>query len=191
MADKNWRAGGKVVIPAQVIACVIATIAPLGAAWGLSNNIATTSYLGSADPNMVWEMLIAGVVVCSFLVAIALWVHSALRNEAFTVAQKCICQFRLEPAQPRRGDDGCAESHRVLQRPLSRDLWPGPVGYFRKHDRTGAAGAAAQARRPRCQHGGLLCTRRQAGGPHYRTAGRAVGSGQIFSAAERRIGGDA
>jgi diguanylate cyclase (GGDEF)-like protein/PAS domain S-box-containing protein len=80
MADKNWRAGGKVVIPAQVIACVIATIAPLGAAWGLSNNIATTSYLGSADPNMVWEMLIAGVVVCSFLVAIALWVHSTLRK---------------------------------------------------------------------------------------------------------------
>src|SRR6266853_1662705 len=80
MADKNWRAGGKNLIPAQVIACVIATIAPFGAAWGLSNNFAATSYLGSADPNMVWEILIAGLVVSSFLAAIALWVHSALRK---------------------------------------------------------------------------------------------------------------
>src|SRR5258707_4194757 len=80
MADKNWRAGGKNLIPAQAIACAIATIAPFGAAWGISNNFATTSDMGSADPNMVWEMLIAGVVVCSFLVAVALWVHSALRK---------------------------------------------------------------------------------------------------------------
>src|SRR5712675_466836 len=80
MADKNWRAGGKNLIPAQVIACVIATIAPFGAAWGLSNNFAATSYLGSADPNMVWEILIAGLVVSSFLAAVALWVHSALRK---------------------------------------------------------------------------------------------------------------
>src|SRR6266404_7905457 len=80
MADKNWRAGGRILIPAQAIACVIATIAPFGAAWGLSNNFAATSYLGSADPNMVWEILIAGVVVGSFLAAVALWVHSALRK---------------------------------------------------------------------------------------------------------------
>src|SRR6266403_336404 len=80
MADKNWRAGGKNLIPAQVIACVIATIAPFGAAWGLSNNFAATSDLGSADPNMVWEILIAGLVVSSFLAAVALWVHSALRK---------------------------------------------------------------------------------------------------------------
>src|SRR6266404_1506336 len=80
MADKNWRAGGRILIPAQAIACVIATIAPFGAAWGLSNNFAATSYLGSADPNMVWEILIAGLVVSSFLAAVALWVHSALRK---------------------------------------------------------------------------------------------------------------
>ena len=80
MADKNWRAGGKILIPAQTIACAIATIAPFGAAWGISNNFAPASYVGSADPNMVWEMLIAGVVVSSFLAAVALWVHSALRR---------------------------------------------------------------------------------------------------------------
>jgi diguanylate cyclase (GGDEF)-like protein/PAS domain S-box-containing protein len=80
MADKNWRAGGKIVIPAQAIACVIATLAPLGAAWGGSADFAPTSYFGSADPNMVWQMLIAGVAVSSFLAAVALWVHSALRK---------------------------------------------------------------------------------------------------------------
>jgi diguanylate cyclase (GGDEF)-like protein/PAS domain S-box-containing protein len=80
MADKNWRAGGKILIPAQAIACVVATVVPFGAAWGISNNFAPTSYAGSADPNMVWEMLIAGVVVSSFLAAVALWVQSALRK---------------------------------------------------------------------------------------------------------------
>src|SRR6266403_2788250 len=76
MADKNWRAGGKILIPAQAIACVIATIAPFRAAWGF----AARSDAGSADPNMVWEMLIAGVAVCSFVAAVALWLQSALRK---------------------------------------------------------------------------------------------------------------
>ena len=80
MVEKNWRAGGKILIPAQAIACVIATIAPFGAVWGGSTDFAPTGYLGSADPNVVWEMLIAGVVVFAFLAAVALWVHSALRK---------------------------------------------------------------------------------------------------------------
>src|SRR3984893_14775232 len=80
MAGKNWQAGGKNLIPAQALACLIATVAPLSAAWGLSDNFAPTSYLGRADPNMVWELLIGGIVVCAFLAAVALWVHSALRK---------------------------------------------------------------------------------------------------------------
>jgi len=80
MAEKNWQAGGKNLIPAQAFVCLIATIALSGNAWGLSDNFAPTSYVGSADPNTVWEMLIGGVVVCSFLAAIALWIHSALRR---------------------------------------------------------------------------------------------------------------
>src|SRR6266699_5538244 len=80
MADKNSWAGGKIVVTAQVLACVIATVAPFGAAWGISNGFAPASNEGSADPNMVWEMLIGGVAVSSFLAAVALWVHSALRK---------------------------------------------------------------------------------------------------------------
>src|SRR4030081_1814801 len=81
MADKNWRAGGNILIPAQAVVCLIATVAPFGAAWGLSGSFAPTSYVGSADPNMVWEMLIGGIVVCSFLAAVALWILSALRKD--------------------------------------------------------------------------------------------------------------
>jgi PAS domain S-box-containing protein len=80
MAGKNWQAGGKILVPAQAIVCVIAAVAPFGAAWGVSNSFAPTSYVGSADPNMVWEMLIAGIVASSFLAAVALWILSALRK---------------------------------------------------------------------------------------------------------------
>src|SRR3979409_1316061 len=80
MADKNWQAGGKNLIPAQALVCLIATVAPFGAAWGLPDSFAPTSDVGSADPDMVWEVLIGGIVVCSFLAAIALWILSALRK---------------------------------------------------------------------------------------------------------------
>jgi diguanylate cyclase (GGDEF)-like protein/PAS domain S-box-containing protein len=80
MADKNWQAGGKNLIPAQALVCLIATIAPFGAAWGLSDSFAPANYVGWADPNMAWEVLIGGIVVCSFLAAIALWILSALRK---------------------------------------------------------------------------------------------------------------
>src|ERR1039458_4538663 len=80
MADKDWQAGGKVLIPAQAVVCLIATVAPFGTAWGRSENFAPASYVGSADPNMGWEAVIGGIVVCSFLAAVALWVLSVLRK---------------------------------------------------------------------------------------------------------------
>ncbi|MGB8607254.1 sensor domain-containing protein [Bradyrhizobium sp.] len=80
MADKNWQAGGKNLIPARAAVCLVALVAPLGAAWGLPDSIAPANYVGSADPNTVWEMLIGGIVVCSLLAAIALWILSALRK---------------------------------------------------------------------------------------------------------------
>jgi diguanylate cyclase (GGDEF)-like protein/PAS domain S-box-containing protein len=80
MADKNWQAGGKILIPALAVACLVAIVVPFGVAWGVSKSFAPTSYIGSADPNMVWELLIGGVAVCSFLGAIALWILSALRK---------------------------------------------------------------------------------------------------------------
>jgi diguanylate cyclase (GGDEF)-like protein/PAS domain S-box-containing protein len=80
MADKNWQAGGKVLISAQAVVCLIVAVAPFGAARGESGNFAPMSYVGSDDPHMVWEVLIGGITVCSFLTAVALWILSALRK---------------------------------------------------------------------------------------------------------------
>jgi diguanylate cyclase (GGDEF)-like protein/PAS domain S-box-containing protein len=77
MVGKNWRAGGRISIAAQAFAC---TIAPFEAAWGKSDGFSPAGYFGSIDPNVLWEMLIGGVVVSSFLAAIALWFHTSLRS---------------------------------------------------------------------------------------------------------------
>jgi diguanylate cyclase (GGDEF)-like protein/PAS domain S-box-containing protein len=80
MASKNWQAGGKVVIPAQAVVCLIGALVLCGAARAQSRGFAPASYIGSADPDVIWEMLIGGIVVCSFLAAVALWIFSALRK---------------------------------------------------------------------------------------------------------------
>jgi diguanylate cyclase (GGDEF)-like protein/PAS domain S-box-containing protein len=80
MASRNWQASGKVVIPAQAIVCLIGILMPIGAALGGADGFAPASYIGSANPEVIWEMLIGGIVVCSFLAAVALWVFSALRK---------------------------------------------------------------------------------------------------------------
>ena len=72
MADKNWQAGGKILIPAQAVVCVVAIVAPFGAASAVSSNFAPQSSVGSADPGMIWQLLIGGIVIASFLAAIAL-----------------------------------------------------------------------------------------------------------------------
>ena len=53
---------------------------PLAGARRPPGDFAPSSYVGSLDPNMIWELLIGGIVVASFLGAIALWVLSALRR---------------------------------------------------------------------------------------------------------------
>ena len=63
MADKDWQAGGKNLIPAQAVVCLIAAVAPFGSAHGASGDFSPSSYVGSADPNTIWEMLIAGIAV--------------------------------------------------------------------------------------------------------------------------------
>jgi diguanylate cyclase (GGDEF)-like protein/PAS domain S-box-containing protein len=80
MADKNWQAGRKEMIPPSALVCLIAIVASPGLAWGLPDNFPPTGYVGPDDANMIWEVLIGSIVVCSFLAAIALWVFSALRN---------------------------------------------------------------------------------------------------------------
>jgi diguanylate cyclase (GGDEF)-like protein/PAS domain S-box-containing protein len=78
MAGKNWQAGSRDLIPAKAVVCLLVTLAPCHA-WAVQGSPDFDSY-ATPDPNMVWEMLIGGIVVCSFLAAIALWIFSALRR---------------------------------------------------------------------------------------------------------------
>ncbi|MDE2603109.1 MAG: EAL domain-containing protein [Bradyrhizobium sp.] len=80
MAGKNWQAGGKAVTPALAIVGLLGTLVPFSPAWGEAVGFAPSSYIGPAEPDMVWEILIGGIVVCSFLAAVALWIFSALRK---------------------------------------------------------------------------------------------------------------
>src|SRR6266566_5747157 len=79
MAGKYWRAGGRISILAQALAC---TVVPFEAAWSMPAELSPSPsmYVGSIDPNVLWEMLISVVVISAFLAAIVLWLHSALRS---------------------------------------------------------------------------------------------------------------
>src|SRR6478736_3597471 len=83
MAGKNWRTGGKDSIPARALVCLLATAAscgPVRAAPPSSGGFAPSSYIGNLDPNVIWELLIGGIVAVSFAAAAGLWVLTALRR---------------------------------------------------------------------------------------------------------------
>jgi diguanylate cyclase (GGDEF)-like protein/PAS domain S-box-containing protein len=80
MADKNWQAGSKDLILARVAICLAAAVLPCVPASAVSDKFAPASYVGSLDPNVLWEVLIGVIVVAAFIGAVALWVHSALRK---------------------------------------------------------------------------------------------------------------
>ena len=82
MAGKNWQAGGKNSIPALAALCLLAAVVPCGLAWSAppSGGFAPASYIGAFDPNQVWESLIGGIVIASFVGAVGVWVLSALRK---------------------------------------------------------------------------------------------------------------
>lgn len=64
-------------IAVQAVVCLASAVVPSRAH---AYSFAPPNYLGNLDPNLVWEALIGGVVVCAFLAALALWIHSALRR---------------------------------------------------------------------------------------------------------------
>ena len=45
-----------------------------------SGGFAPSSYVGELDPGVIWELLLGGIVVASFLGAVSLWVITALRR---------------------------------------------------------------------------------------------------------------
>src|SRR6516164_7572224 len=80
MAGKNWQAGSKNSIPARAFACLVAIAVAGTPGRARCASFDPASYVASIDPNVLWEILIGGVVVCAFLTSLAIWIHSALRR---------------------------------------------------------------------------------------------------------------
>src|SRR3569832_11871 len=76
MADKNWQAGGGIMIPAGVVLCLVASLWALASS-ALGSNL--VSYLDTLNPYLVSEALLGGLVFGSFLAAAGLWVVVMLR----------------------------------------------------------------------------------------------------------------
>src|SRR5579872_4622708 len=77
MADKNWQAGGGIMIPAGVVVCLIASIWAIAVS-GMGSDF--IGYLDTLNPDYVSDVLLGGLVGGSFLAAVGLWVLSTLRR---------------------------------------------------------------------------------------------------------------
>src|SRR5579871_2153711 len=77
MADKNWQAGGGIMIPAGIVLCLIASISAVAAS-DLGSSL--VGYLDTTNPYYVSEALLGGLVFCAFLTAVGLWVMVTLRR---------------------------------------------------------------------------------------------------------------
>ena len=78
MTGKNWQAGSKNSL-ATAVACLVVGAFPVPAL-AASGGFRPASYVGSVDPNTIWEALISAIVIASFIGAVAIWVVSALRR---------------------------------------------------------------------------------------------------------------
>ncbi|WP_371421076.1 EAL domain-containing protein [Tardiphaga sp.] len=74
MTGKIGRSDSKAAVSVIAVACLLGGVA------GVHAQSPAVSYISELDPQMIWQILIGGFVVLAFLVAIVLWVASALRN---------------------------------------------------------------------------------------------------------------
>ncbi|HZE54324.1 MAG TPA: EAL domain-containing protein [Bradyrhizobium sp.] len=80
MAGKNWQAGGRNTIPAGIVACLFAVVAPFHFALAAGRDPELPAYLSNVDPSLVWEGIIGGLAVYCLLVSITLWIVSAVHK---------------------------------------------------------------------------------------------------------------
>lgn len=79
MAEKNWHVGSTLPTAVQALVCLAGAVAPVRA-FAASGSLIVPGDLAKLDPGAIWETLIAGIVLCSFIAAIGLWIHSSLRR---------------------------------------------------------------------------------------------------------------
>src|SRR5580698_7926816 len=77
MVDKSWQAGGRIMIPAGIVLCLVATFWAVDAS---NPESGVVRYLTAADPNVVSDVVLGTLVVCCFLIAAGLWIMSTVRR---------------------------------------------------------------------------------------------------------------
>lgn len=80
MAGTNLQAGGKNAIPAHASAGLAGAALALLPGPVSASHVAPSHAFAQLDPSVAWELLIGGVVVCAFVIAVLLWAHSAVRR---------------------------------------------------------------------------------------------------------------
>ena len=121
-------------IAVQAVVCLASAVAPSRA---YADSLNPTSYLGNLDPNLIWEALIGGVVVCAFLAAIALWIHSALRRSkrsqlrrnAFVSSAMNNLNQGVVMTDAQRRIIFCNDRYIEIYGLTRSDLWTGMTGY--------------------------------------------------------------
>lgn len=136
MAEKNWHEGSTLPIAVQAVLCLAGTVAP-ARAFALSDSLTPPDYIGQLGPNLIWEALIAGVVVCAFLASVALWVHSALRRtrrsqlrrNAFVSSAMNSLNQGVVMTDAQRRIIFCNNRYLEIYGLTRSDLWAGMTGY--------------------------------------------------------------
>ncbi|MGY3342439.1 diguanylate cyclase (GGDEF)-like protein/PAS domain S-box-containing protein [Bradyrhizobium sp. USDA 4472] len=121
-------------IAVQAVVCLTSAVAPSRA---LADSFAAPSHFGDLDPNLIWEALIGGIVICAFLVAIALWIHSALRRSrrsqlrrnAFVSSAMNNLNQGVVMTDAQRRIIFCNDRYLDIYGLTRSDLWTGMTGY--------------------------------------------------------------
>jgi len=134
MAEKNWHEGSMLPIAVQALVCLASAVVPSRA---YADSIIPPDYFGNLDPNLLWEALIGGVVICAFLAAIALWIHSALRRSkrsqlrrnAFISSAMNNLNQGVVMTDAQRRIIFCNDRYLEIYGLTRSDLWTGMTGY--------------------------------------------------------------
>ena len=121
-------------IAVQAVVCLASAVAPSRAYAG---SFIPMNQLGDFDPNLVWEALIGGIVVCAFLAAVALWIHSALRRSkrsqlrrnAFISSAMNNLNQGVMMTDAQRRIIFCNDRYLEIYGLARSDLWTGMTGY--------------------------------------------------------------